>query len=565
MSFFQKYAPNETTVNGLSGALTLAAGSNITITPSGNTLTIAASGSSGANTALSNLTTTAINQDLLYGTAGTDWTIRTANNGAGNSGRLILKSGTASGTRGAVQIKDDSIVLGDASTTTVTPANGGNLGSSSAPWLLNASTIDGIYLAAIRYEMAAGPKTLPDSTSVNGSIEGKDNTGFNVYTTSQAGNTGPLRFQTGNSSSFNSGDMSFRIGTAAGTQGAFKFLKAGAAPTPGDVWTCSNADGSGYWAAGGGGITWSTPVDANIVPDTDSAYTLGTDPKRFSDGFAYSFHISNLSSNTGDQLVISSNTGAVRFMSSSDAVELLPSVSTAPQLRLWAADGSAYSSFQSPGTLASNLTYVLPNSYGSNGQFLQTNGSGTLTWASVWATPVDASIVPDTANTYDLGASGEEFAHVYAGIIYGIGGCGTSSIDVTNSLLIDQNSVDVISWASRVLYDTSGNPFLDFSNPAYISLEQGHLKVPTTITAGGNTGDQTINTMAGTVNFAASATSITVTNSQCTTGTIVFAVVRTDDATAKIKNVVPSNGSFVINLDAAATAETSVGWMLLVS
>lgn len=54
-------------LNGLSGALTLLAGSGITITPGAGTLTIAASGGSGANTELSNLTSpTAINQDLTF-------------------------------------------------------------------------------------------------------------------------------------------------------------------------------------------------------------------------------------------------------------------------------------------------------------------------------------------------------------------------------------------------------------------------------------------------------------------------------------------------------------------
>lgn len=70
-NFYAKYSANEpatvvTSVNGLNGAVTLAAGSGITITPAANTLTIAASGGSGANTTLSNLTSpTAINQNLL--------------------------------------------------------------------------------------------------------------------------------------------------------------------------------------------------------------------------------------------------------------------------------------------------------------------------------------------------------------------------------------------------------------------------------------------------------------------------------------------------------------------
>jgi len=54
-----------------------------------------------------------------------------------------------------------------------------------------------------------------------------------------------------------------------------------------------------------------------------------------------------------------------------------------------------------------------------------------------------------------------------------------------------------------------------------------------------------------------------VTNSLCTTSSIVFATVRTNDATAYIKNVVPAAGSFTINLGANAAAETSVGFFII--
>ena len=65
------------------------------------------------------------------------------------------------------------------------------------------------------------------------------------------------------------------------------------------------------------------------------------------------------------------------------------------------------------------------------------------------------------------------------------------------------------------------------------------------------------------MNFAADATSLVVTNNLVTTSSIVFAVIRTNDATAIIKNVVPAAGSFTINLNAAATAETSVGFNVI--
>jgi len=42
-----------------------------------------------------------------------------------------------------------------------------------------------------------------------------------------------------------------------------------------------------------------------------------------------------------------------------------------------------------------------------------------------------------------------------------------------------------------------------------------------------------------------------------------MATVRTNDATATIKNIVPAAGSFVINLNTAATAETSVGFFVI--
>ena len=91
----------------------------------------------------------------------------------------------------------------------------------------------------------------------------------------------------------------------------------------------------------------------------------------------------------------------------------------------------------------------------------------------------------------------------------------------------------------------------------------GKISYLATNTAAGTTGAQTINRPSGTVNFGIGAGSLVVTNSLCSTSSIVFATVRTNDATAYIKNVVPAAGSFTINLGAAATAETSVGFFII--
>lgn len=73
-NFFADYPVNGSgssgvsSLNGQTGALTLIAGSNITITPGVGTLTIASTGGgSGANTALSNLAAVAVNTSLLPG------------------------------------------------------------------------------------------------------------------------------------------------------------------------------------------------------------------------------------------------------------------------------------------------------------------------------------------------------------------------------------------------------------------------------------------------------------------------------------------------------------------
>jgi len=84
-----------------------------------------------------------------------------------------------------------------------------------------------------------------------------------------------------------------------------------------------------------------------------------------------------------------------------------------------------------------------------------------------------------------------------------------------------------------------------------------------TITAGGTTGNQTINKSAGTVNVAAAGTAVTVTNSLVTTSSTIHVSTRTNDTTCYVKNVVPASGSFTINLVAACTAETSFGFLVV--
>lgn len=49
-------------------------------------------------------------------------------------------------------------------------------------------------------------------------------------------------------------------------------------------------------------------------------------------------------------------------------------------LRFADSDSSNWIAFQAPATIASNVTWTLPNADGTSGQLLSTNGSGTLSW-----------------------------------------------------------------------------------------------------------------------------------------------------------------------------------------
>ena len=81
--------------------------------------------------------------------------------------------------------------------------------------------------------------------------------------------------------------------------------------------------------------------------------------------------------------------------------------------------------------------------------------------------------------------------------------------------------------------------------------------------SGGVTGNQTISKMAGSVNFAASANTVVVTNTYCTTSSKVFAQISTSGSTGVIRSVTPANGSFAIVMATNPATETRVQWWLL--
>ncbi len=91
----------------------------------------------------------------------------------------------------------------------------------------------------------------------------------------------------------------------------------------------------------------------------------------------------------------------------------------------------------------------------------------------------------------------------------------------------------------------------------------GAIILDKTVTAAGTTGAQTINKTVGSVNFAAGATSLVVTNNRVTTSSIIVATVATNDTTLKSVVAVAASGSFTLTANAAATAETRVNFIVI--
>lgn len=101
-----------------------------------------------------------------------------------------------------------------------------------------------------------------------------------------------------------------------------------------------------------------------------------------------------------------------------------------------------------------------------------------------------------------------------------------------------------------------------YANGTAANYFAGDIQLGKTVTAAGTTGAQTINKTIGSVNFAAAATSLVVTDNLVTTNSIITATVASNDPTMKSVAVVAGSGSFTLYANAAPTAETRVNFVV---
>ena len=180
-------------------------------------------------------------------------------------------------------------------------------------------------------------------------------------------------------------------------------------------------------------------------------------------------------------------------------------------LRFADTDSSNYVAFKSPGTVSANVTWTLPATDGTSSQVLSTNGSGTLSWATVSATPGgsntqiqfnNSSAFGGSANlTWDgtnvqLGATGAlRFADTDSSNYVAFKSPGVVSANVTWTLpsadgtsgqALSTNGSGTLSWASiRVANDCIYLNNLTISSSYTIAASQGAQSIgPITIASG---------------------------------------------------------------------------------
>lgn len=111
-----------------------------------------------------------------------------------------------------------------------------------------------------------------------------------------------------------------------------------------------------------------------------------------------------------------------------------------------------------------------------------------------------------------------------------------------------------------LMQDIGGGDTMNVRSAAFIGTV-GFI-TPFTYTTAGTTGNQTINKPSGSVRIAAAGTTVTLTDNLITANSIVIPVMATVDTTAKSVASVVGSGSCVFTLNAAATAEVEIRFVV---
>ena len=232
---------------------------------------------------------------------------------------------------------------------------------------------------------------------------------------------------------------------------------------------------------------------------------------------------------------------------------------------------------------ASQITSGTLPSARLSGSYTGITGVGTLTVGAWNATAIGVVYGGTGLTSYAVGdiiyASGAttlaKLADIAAGNALISGGVGVApsygkiglTTHVSGILPVANGGTGLATLtANQIPYGNGTSALQSSANLTYdgsVFTAKADIVVDKTITASGTTGAQTINKTAGSVNFAALATSLVVTNSLVTTSSVILATVASNDTAMKSVQAVAAAGSFTLYANAGATAETRVNFLVL--
>lgn len=169
-------------------------------------------------------------------------------------------------------------------------------------------------------------------------------------------------------------------------------------------------------------------------------------------------------------------------------------------LRFADADSSNWVAFQAPASIGSNITWTLPATDGTSGQFLATNASGTLSWASGSLSLTDQTassstfyplITTSTSGTVTAAnTSSTKFTFVPStGTLSAVALTETSSIALKENFTPIENALEKLLQLSGWIYDR-----IDGSIKGEAGLIAEHVDkvIPNIVTKDANGNPETI-------------------------------------------------------------------------